>query len=871
MDNFLQRSAGLYKNPWPLLLVTLAITVFFALGMPKLTIDNDVKSMLPANEPTRMLTELYDSEANFGSSNGALIAIEAQDIFSLDTLTYIKKVTDELSTLNKTLPVRQLAQVLNLSEAEAQRVLDDLHSVGINDLNYPTQMVDLLRTPDATVKKFAWDQALANKVAQAASAVDPAKLFAVYDTPLGLIQSLVTADFITAEDDALVAQKLIANQNPTPESIVGLKERVQSWDTYEGTLVAKDLSMTAVTVMLKTKDADVKAMFNTDLVQIIANPPAGIRVSISGEPVILDHLAAMMAQDMPTLIPLMILVLILILFFCFRTLQGILYPLFLTVLAAIWTFGLMGYLGVPLTVIGSMIPILLMAIVSAYGIHQMNHYYEDPQTGKFAVLRHNAKSVGLAILLSGLTVMIGFGSMVVLDFVPIRNFGVFTAIGDLVGVLAALYVLPALLMLGKPLKKPRKVVTEAEKQDLVARLLHATKNFGRQHPGRVLVLMGVGGIALASGSFFVKSDMDSIKFFPAHDTIRVADKLMNERMAGTKSLSVIFDSDTRDPMTRQGNPDTLLGVVTPEVLKKMDQYATDVKARFPQVRKVSSYADVLKKMNQVMNGGDSHFYVIPDDPALIAEYLVIFSGDTKALLTPNQDKMRLMVTMNSGSLEDSHAISLFTKAYFDQSFLAKNHLALHLTGEQEISYMANQVLLSGNLESITACLIIVFVLLLVVLRNLPMTLVAIVPIVLCLAVNFGYLGFSGTELNTTTSLVSSIGIGIGIDFSIHFITWYRRELMVDRNISAAVDRTILRKGRAILYNLFVIVGGFLVLVGSSMGPMKDFGLLTALCLTVTAFGALVVVPALIRFLAKKDYAFLYLGVKEPNPTAFDND
>jgi predicted RND superfamily exporter protein len=134
-----------------------------------------------------------------------------------------------------------------------------------------------------------------------------------------------------------------------------------------------------------------------------------------------------------------------------------------------------------------------------------------------------------------------------------------------------------------------------------------------------------------------------------------------------------------------------------------------------------------------------------------------------------------------------------------------------------------------------------------------------------LAVNFGFMGYARMTLNTATALVSSIGIGIGVDFSIHFITWYRRELMVDLDIRAAIDRTILHKGRAIVYNWLVIVGGFLVLVGSKMGPMHDFGLLTAVCLTITAMGALIVVPAMIRLLAKKNHRFLYLGVTEKSP------
>ena len=110
------------------------------------------------------------------------------------------------------------------------------------------------------------------------------------------------------------------------------------------------------------------------------------------------------------MLPLVFLVIALLLFYCFRNIVGIVYPLLVTTLSILWTLGLMGYLGIPLTVISACIPVLLVAIVSAYSIHQVNHFYEDPLTNKLAILTQNAQSVGLAILLSGITVMVGFGS-----------------------------------------------------------------------------------------------------------------------------------------------------------------------------------------------------------------------------------------------------------------------------------------------------------------------------------------------------------------------------------------------------------------------------------------------------------------------------
>ena len=558
LEEFLQRSAGAYRRPWPILVAAAIVTAVLAGGIPRLTVDNDIKSMLPKTDRTRALTELYDGESNFGSSNAVFIGVEAADVYSLDTLRYIKKLQDEISDLDRSLPVRQMARLLRLSPEESAKVMDDLRSVGINDLNYGETLVPLLGSSEALRKRFGWDAGLADKVARNAAGVPGERLFGAYESPLGQIQSLVNGDYIAYEDDALVAKKLVDGGLPTAESVAGLKERVESWDTYEGVLVSKDGKLAAITVTIRTEDKDVKAMLNADLQRISADPPPGIEVFVAGEPVIVDHLANVIAKDLPLLTPLMALVLVAILFLCFGSAQGVFYPLLVTLLSVIWTFGLMGYLGLPLTIVSSTMPVLLMAIVSAYGIHQMNHYYEDRRTGKFEVLRHNARSVGLAILLSGLSVMIGFGSMITLDFVPIRNFGILTAFGDLVGVLAALYVLPALLMLGSPEKKGRKYIPEDEKRDLIARLLRRVKDLGRKRPGRVLAVAGLAALVLVIGATMARSDLDLTKFFPPGDSVRVADRVLNERMAGTKSLSVVLDTDLREPLTRKGNPDSLV-------------------------------------------------------------------------------------------------------------------------------------------------------------------------------------------------------------------------------------------------------------------------------------------------------------------------
>jgi predicted RND superfamily exporter protein len=129
-------------------------------------------------------------------------------------------------------------------------------------------------------------------------------------------------------------------------------------------------------------------------------------------------------------------------------------------------------------------------------------------------------------------------------------------------------------------------------------------------------------------------------------------------------------------------------------------------------------------------------------------------------------------------------------------------------------------------------------------RSAPLGLITAVPIALATAVNFGVLGWFGIALGVTTAMCSSVGIGIGVDFAIHFVSRYRRALAQGETPDAALHTTVASAGTAILYNALVIVAGFLVMVSSGFMPNRTFGWLVSLAMivcftaTVTTMAAL---------------------------------
>jgi predicted RND superfamily exporter protein len=816
------------------------------------------------------VNDYYEDETRFGNSSFIFLGIESDDVYSQKTLSFIHLLQTKILALNDSLPGQNVAALLGLTPEEGAKLVEGIKGLGINEMNYPQEMTPVVTSASALKDKLGLDDALARKVSDAAARVDPAALYHRYEEPIHKLEDLINADSIVDRDDSLVVENLVDEKAITtaadgsstfdPQAVAALKAKIKSWDIYQGALVNGEGKFGSLIVRLNSNDMDVKISMNNNIARILAETKAdGIETYLDGEPVIEDQISRSMLADTMVLLPLVVLVVLLILFFCFRNFQGVLYPSLAVLMSVIWAEGFGAWMGIPVSVVGIVTPVLLVAIASAYGIHHMNHYFLDPDQDKVAILDRNTKTVGLAILLSAITVMVGFGALAVEDFVPIRNFGILTAFGDLVAVIAALLVLPAMILAGK---KPKTEYHETKK-GFVTWLLHLFVRINRRHSKLVLVVSSVLVVVFAIGTFWVKVELNNVSFFKTDAPVRIADDRLNEKLAGTEVMNVVLDTDLSDILGRSGDPADPVVLTTPTVLNKVEAFNQAVRKQFPYVTKVLSFNTMLKKMNQEMSGGGPEAYSIPQDPNLISQYLLIFSGDLQSVLSSSHDKMRISVTMKRVSTDESEAVAKFALQYFGRDFLKANHLQANVTGTAHLYYVANVLLVDGTIKSIVICVVVVFLLLLYVLKGFWISLISMVPIFITLVIDFGMLGLFNIPLNTATAMVSSLAIGIGVDYSIHYITWYRSEIRKKRDITLALENTILHKGRAILYNMLVIFGGFLVLVVSKFVPLIQFGLLVAICMVTTAVGALVFVPAAMKLLAKRERKFLYMEEKTP--------
>lgn len=823
----------LYKKPKAVALAGIMITVIFALAIPFIQFDNDIKNFLALDHPHRKANERLDSE--FKSSEIIIIGVESDDAFSKETIDYIKWLQGEIDKLNYSFPKENIAHELQISPEEADLVINAINQNELQGIDF---LQSLLTNPERMNSELFWDMEFSKKIAKKVKKSSISKLLQLYKLPVAEIKSVTNTDFIRGEKDKFIVEKLIDPEKLDDKSLADLKAKVKSWDLYDKLLYSGDDRLTALSVRMNSIDINLRQKFNIAVEKIITdNPKGNLKVYMAGEPVITDRVSSSMGDDLQRLLPFVLIVMLIILFVIFRHYEGVLFPMIAMIFSVIWAVGTMSILGIPMSMVSISVPTVLTAVASAYGIHFMTHYFMSDSSDRYGACSNSIKSSGLAIVMAALTTVVGFGSLVTSDMTHIKNYGIITAIGVFYSLVITITLIPAFLLLRKN-TKPVLAFVEKEKSanDPSTRFLF----FIERHLGNRPLVVVIISLSLLAFSLYsmssVKLNMNTMDFFQEGSTVKVADERLNEMLAGTQQLNINIES-------LDGSE-----VITPDILQKVESFQSDIKAANPRVGKTVAVTDFLKKMNQEMHGGDKSYHKLPETTQMAKEYLLLYSGDLRDVITPNMDKLRIHISIKRGDISEQIKIRDFATKYFDRDFLEKNKVTIQPAGFMDLMIEANMLVLKGQISSLIMSLVIVAILMYIIFKDIMLTIISLIPLIIGIALNFGLMGLLNIPLNAATALVASISIGMGIDYSIHFITRFKDSLEELHSIDKAIRETYKSTGRAILSNSLSVGIGFMVLFFSKFPVIAQCGGLIAFTVTVTALAAIITIPAGLKIL-----------------------
>lgn len=779
------------------------------------------------------------------------------------------------------------------------------------------------------------------------------------------VTSITNVDFIEGTSEGMVVEELVKELPESEEEKLKIKEKLISWDFYKNNLYSDDFKASQILITL---DEDLNPDQKSEVYYQIENITEKyennkFETHIAGAAAINVRMGDSMMQDIKLLIPFVIIILILTLFFFFHKILPVILILATVSISSIWAVGLMAYLGINLTLVSTVIPVLLIAVGSAYGIHILSHYYDylseyneniNESEHKEIVIKTMNK-LGKPVFLAALTTAVGFGSLASSEIVPIRSFGIFTAVGITAAFLVALFLIPSLLLIIYQYKKNKNAgdFQQAEHFESIITDLH---HFYNKRKFYIIIFVLVIVVLSFFGLNKIIIDTPLIEMFKEDSQIRISDQFINENFAGTTIMNVLIEGEGRGSLNN------------PNILKEMDNMQEYISDDFSEVGKMYSIADFIKRMNQVMhypeeiveqeeesessstsnesaetdsfyqsdedtgkktestdsfyqsetdeendaeqneNGnkaiisgpdgeknlseldfiiflnqalrraeksnisGDelvellnkemnykaAQYYEIPVNTEkygaeseqnlqnLISQYLLLYSGSVDDLINDSlePDKAQIIIQLNTPSTITADKVREEVVNYADSNF--PKGYETTISGNARMALAANNLIISSQIKSILISFVVVFIIVAFSFKSLLAGLYGIIPLAFSLIINFALMGYTGIKLDVGTAMVASIAIGIGVDYTIHFLHSYNREIQKEKDLFLVSKRTLTSTGKAIIFNAISVAAGFLVLVFSNFYPLVYLGLLIAVTMFTSSIGALTILPVLLN-------------------------
>ncbi len=906
------------KFAWPILIVFLILTIYAGINARNLNVNDDITQYISQDDPEiKFYTEISEK---FGGSqeNMSMIAIEYNDLFTLDHLKRLKAIVDKLKDASFVVSVNSF---LNMP-----KIIATDEGIEVKDL------VEVFPKTEEEAKK--------------------------------LKKSLLS--------DNMVKGKFISQDGKVALIIVESKEGVEG-------------------VELKKKLKDIVEPLKGDTKKVV----------YFGMPLISADISESSKETMKLSI-ISALVILLVLYFCFRSLRGVFLPILVALIASMWVMGFVGTLGKSVTMMISAIPVLMISLATAYGIHFLSRYYEERHNlGPIDAVKMTLQDTFVPIFMSALTTMAGFASLTSASIRPMTEFGIFSTMGIFFAFILATFFLGSLYSVFPPKKVHEKFSYESN--DIITRIL---RKFAHSvlHEKKVIVVFFI--IIVAISVFYgikvrPESSIES-RLGKNNEIVKTMD-YFKDKFGGVDFLYVYVKSEN---------------VKNPYVLREIENIERYAE-RLPSLREPSSLADFLIQLNDAMENKK----IIPSDPAKI-DNLWFFVGSNKYItsmvgkdnkdtiaqirtkeMTSNalteginsidnyikkipkkvkavdlenlsdkerekyypyiadeiiealfargvdiKDKEKLkeklvtimktplsqfkktdegfinkIITYSSLELEDmgidKEKLKPILKTYIEKNqtedellkaltkefglsdddadylvgvlsdseemalekekvntakkdtekLLGKKldsetkdilwyimdkivyvpaedgniTLSFKLTGIPVISNRINNSLLRSQVKSMGIAFVAVFLMLALQFGSLLMGILTIIPIILTIVASFGLMGLLHIDLNISTIMVASIAIGAGIDYTIHYVSRYKNELL-RRTKEEALKITMTGTGRAIVFNSISVAAGLYVLAFSNIRMMAVFGELIGSVMLISVVFTLLLLPILLH-------------------------
>jgi hypothetical protein len=615
-------------------------------------------------------------------------------------------------------------------------------------------------------------------------------------------------------------------------------------------VVSSDLTTASITATINSSVTEKETLQKID--SVINSTPGRAKIIKGGLPYIRQSLSKDVSKDAVMLIPAALLIMLLILKVNLGSWRSVMMPFSVVILTTAFSMAMIPLAGWKMSIITLLVPVILIAVANNYGIYLVARFqelsYRHKEASKKELITILIRSLNMPILFSGLTTVAGILGLLTHSIIPAKQVGVLAAAGVSLALFMSLMLIPAMIFVnGTDLisKNPGK-----DKTMLFDKVLTRLTKLIINNPGKILLVSATAIIIFSTGIGFLRINTNQENYFSSKHPVRQASELINSKFGGSQTISLMITGDIKDP----------------EIMKGIDVLTTRIEQE-KGVGSVFSISQVVREMSKAIYTSTEYGYdQIPETREAIAQMFELYNmsgspDDFKQLTDLDNTKAHIMIRLSDPEIEIIRSVK--TRI----SELTVNFPAeVSIGGYAIIMADFAESIIKGQISSLLFAIITVLLLLTIIFRSVKGGLIGSIPLVASILILFGFMGYTRIALDAATALLSSIMIGVGVDFTIQYVWCFNLQIRSGLTYPEATAASMKTIGRSIIINALSVMAGFGVLVFSGFTSIRFFGYLVLISMGSCLVGALVIIPA---FLMK--YRPGFIGFETGNKKTGKNE
>ncbi len=647
--------------------------------------------------------------------------------------------------------------------------------------------------------------------------------------------AITRQDHISGSDDGFTVTPLLDVDELGQSHPQARKELARGDRFAQSTMVAADGSAIALIVIPEALDNSILnlALEEEILASVKQHRLDGYLTAISGEISIDVAQMRMVLRDNMIFIPMTVLIGLILTWVLFHRIIAVVTTG--VVIGAVVNSTIVFYVlfDQPFNTISGILPPLLSALTIAVLVHFYNALHYASRRGLVGRPRVQMAlaEIRKPALYSTLTTSVGLASLGFSPIPPISMFGLTAAAGVVLIYLVVIHVLPPIYAHFDHQPWPDRKFGLQYMDHFVAFMYRV----GMRYPLWVIGVTGVLLMASAPALMKVKVETNLLEFFPESHSLRKSTDLIESKLVGTMPLEVVLTTEVES------------GLIGSEALRTIKNIQQQIAAH-EFVDKSLSIVDFVEEMHWGFNSENAAYRIIPGDSDLIAQYLFVYDGeDIYDFIDDSYQTARIALNVNvHGANEISQLMADIQQIM--ETLPDSSQMQWKLSGAARMFADQEDLLIEGQVKSLSGALGLIFLLMLLSWRSLRDAALCMIPNLSPILCIFIMMGLFNIYLDLATAMIASVAVGIAIDDTIHVYHGFVHRVNQGLSPVLAMVRTYRQAGRAVMTTTIILCAQFLLLLASEFVPMGHFGALASTGLVAALLFDLILLPAILILL-----------------------